>query len=68
MLSVWAPRERFSHRRKKVRTTKIDVNIDATIPAMSVTAKPFTGPVPNWYSTMAVRIVDTFESTMAGMA
>ena len=46
MLSVWAPRERFSHRRKKVRTTYIDVIMDATMPAISVTAKPLTGPLP----------------------
>jgi len=29
-----------------VRTPGIDVIIDATMPAMSVTAKPFTGPLP----------------------
>ena len=37
-----------SQSRKKVRTTKIAETIEASVPTMSVTAKPRTGPVPNW--------------------
>ena len=48
MLSVWVARLRDSQMRKNVRTTKIAVTIEAARPASSVTAKPCTGPVPNW--------------------
>src|SRR5688500_2711897 len=48
MLSVFCSRDRESHRRKRVRTTKTELNIDETTPATSVTAKPCTGPVPYW--------------------
>ena len=48
MLRACSPRVRESHRRKKVLQTKIEVIIDAAIPASKVTAKPFTEPVPYW--------------------
>ena len=35
------------HSMGSVRTTKIAETSEATMPAMRVTAKPFTGPVPN---------------------
>ena len=31
-----------------VRETKMAVNIEAMMPRLKVTAKPRTGPVPNW--------------------
>ncbi len=46
-----------NHSRKKVRTTKIADTIEARVPTMRVTAKPRTGPVPNWKSSNAVMIV-----------
>ena len=46
----------------------MDVTIEAAIPAISVTAKPFTVLEPNWYSTIAVSTVVTFESMIALMA
>ena len=53
---------------KKVRVTKTAVIIEATMPMISVTAKPLTGPVPNWKRKSAVSTVLTLESTMAFMA
>ena len=53
---------------KKVRVTKIAVIIEATMPMMSVTAKPFTGPVPNWKRKSAVSTVLTLESMIAFIA
>jgi hypothetical protein len=37
--------------------TKIAVNMLATIPMISVTAKPLMGPVPNWNRKMAAMTV-----------
>ena len=51
-----------------VRVTNTAVIIEATMPRISVTAKPLTGPVPNWKRKSAVSTVLTFESTMAFMA
>ena len=53
---------------KKVRVTKTAVIIEAMMPMIRVTAKPLTGPVPNWNRKSAVSTVLTFESTMAFMA
>ncbi len=44
------------------------MNIEATMPIPSVTAKPLTGPVPNWKSTSAVSSVVRLESTIAERA
>jgi hypothetical protein len=46
--AVWVRGLRAIQIRKNVRVTKIAVNSDAAMPAMSVTAKPRTGPVPYW--------------------
>ena len=48
MLSGVAPRVRFNQTRNSVRTTKMALTIEAARPASSATAKPRTGPVPNW--------------------
>ena len=47
------------------RVMKIALNIEATIPIISVRAKPCTGPVPNWYRMTPVMNVVRFESKMA---
>ena len=44
--SVVAAR-RCNHTRKIVLVTKMAVNNEAMMPINRVTAKPFTGPVPN---------------------
>ena len=57
---VW-PRSRHSISR---RVTEIDVNSDTTRPTAMVTAKPRTGPAPNWNSKpTAIRVV-ILESRM----
>ena len=48
---------RCSQSMKNVRVTKIAVIIEAAMPTISVTAKPFTGPVPNWKRNSAVSTV-----------
>ena len=68
MLSVVASGFRSSHIMKKVRVTNTAVNSDARMPTISVTAKPFTGPVPNWKRQSAVSTVERLESVMAGSA
>ena len=40
----------------------------AAMPRLSVTAKPFTGPVPNCKRTMAAISVVTFASTIVQVA
>ena len=44
------------------------VNIDVTMPKLSVTAKPLIGPVPNMNSTMAAIKVVTLASAMVEKA
>ena len=44
------------------------VNIEVTIPSDRVTAKPFTGPVPNANSTIAAMSVVRLESAMVAKA
>src|SRR5581483_2743969 len=68
MLSVDMAGRRSSHTRKNVLVTKTAVIIEAMMPRMRVTAKPLTGPVPNWNRKSAVRMVLTFESTIAFIA
>jgi len=64
MLS-FSMRPRFSVLRAMMaRVTVMAVNIDARIPTESVTAKPLTGPEPNWNSTMAAISVVILASTM----
>jgi hypothetical protein len=48
--------------------TKIAVNIEAMMPIARVTAKPRTGPVPNWKRTKAVSSVVSCASTIAESA
>ena len=59
---------RASQMRNSVRVTNTDVIMEATIPMISVIAKPFTGPVPNWKRNSAVSTMQTLESTMAFIA
>ena len=44
------------------------VNMEPMMPIVRVTAKPRTGPVPNWYRMTAVMIVVRLESVMATAA
>src|SRR5690606_7542709 len=60
MLRACRPGRRCSQMRKKVRVTKMAVTIEAMMPITIVTAKPLTGPVPNWKRKSAVRMVVTF--------
>src|SRR5262249_23342694 len=68
MLRVTRSGRRCSQIRKRVFTTKIAEIIEAMMPMISVIAKPCTGPVPTAYRMRAVRIVLTFESTIAFIA
>jgi len=45
-----------------ILVTKMAVNMLAMMPMLSVTANPFTGPVPNWKRNRAAMSVVTFES------
>ncbi len=47
------------------RVMKIALNMLATIPIISVSANPCTGPVPNWYRMTPVMKVVRFESKIA---
>src|SRR5207247_2226877 len=67
ILRVTMSGRRFSHMRNSVFTTKIAEIIEATIPMIREMAKPWTGPVPTAWRMSAVRMVLTFESTMAFM-
>ena len=52
------PGLRRIHRENRTRETNKAVNIEARIPIVIVTAKPFTGPVPNWNrNTAAINVV-----------
>ena len=44
------------------------VNMEATMPRESVTAKPRMGPVPNWYRMAAAMIVVRLESVIEMLA
>src|SRR5688572_2370458 len=68
MLSVDMAGRRSSQIMKKVRVTKTAVTREAAMPMISVTAKPCTGPVPNWNRKSAVSAVVTFESMIALIA
>src|SRR5690606_7652733 len=65
---VAAGSRRSSQIMNMVRVTKIAVNIDAMTPRIRVTAKPRTGPVPNWKRKSAVSTIVTFESMIALIA
>ena len=55
--------------RKKERVTNSAEKKDATIPMDSVTAKPRTGPVPNWKRIKAViRVVMWHRQSPTGRA
>ena len=54
--AVWVRGLRAIQIRKNVRVTKIAVNSDAAMPAMSVTAKPRTGPVRGFAVTLIAGI------------
>ena len=56
----------FASIRSKIkRVMKIEVNNDARIPMLKVTAKPWIGPSPNLPRTNAVSKVVMFESRIA---
>ena len=58
----------FIHASKAMRHRKIAENMEAMMPRVRVTAKPRTGPVPNWYRMAATMIVVRLESTMERLA